>query len=153
MELGRIRPSVAGCPDEPDYPAARHRHSFTQIVRIMIQVRVVETVRTGHIEFVYRDAASAAQKQLPNCAVVDRMNRRAARLHDVNRLVTMSKVHLVETVVKIRKAQTLEGRRNLKSGLDRRLDALIQERAENEYRGNRGAETPRREGVSHRVVL
>ena len=77
-------------------------HVFAQTVRIAIEVSVVVTVATRSIEFVDSCSTCAAGEQFANRPVDYSVNRSAARLHDVDRLVAMSVMDLVETVVEIR---------------------------------------------------
>ena len=103
MKLGRITGDAS--PLVPTYPitltASATGIPSRRAVRITIEMRVEVAVGPATIELVYGQAACTAEKQFPDDAVVNRMNWRAAKLHDVNRFMTMSEVHFVETVVKI----------------------------------------------------
>lgn len=96
MELRCVRRRIAGSADVSNNVATRDRHPFAQPGRVMTQVRVVEAVRTGAIEFIYRDSSLDTQEESSNRAVRHRENGRAARPHDVDRLVPMPMMNLVE---------------------------------------------------------
>jgi hypothetical protein len=103
MELRRVRQRIACSADVSDHIAARDRHPFADLLCVMIQVRVVETVRAVTIEFVDSQSALPADENLADEAVGDRANRRAARSHDVDRLVTMPVMNFVEGIVELRR--------------------------------------------------
>ena len=96
MELRCVRRRIAGSTDIPNNVAARDRHPFVQPGCILTQVRIVEAVGPGAVEFVNRDSSLDAQEEFSNRAVRHRENRRAARPHDVDRLVPMPMMNLVE---------------------------------------------------------
>jgi hypothetical protein len=96
MELWGVRRRIASSSDVPDNLTARYRHPFVQPGCILTQVRVVVAVGPGAVEFVNRDSSLDAQEEFSNRAVCHSENRRAARPHDVDRLVTMPMMNLVE---------------------------------------------------------
>ena len=116
----------------PQHPAT---HTTLRLILTLDGERVVDAV--PHIGYLHSGFEKLGEHLDFNqyVTVVDRMNRRAARLHDVNRFVTMSEVHLVETVVKIRDSQGGDWRADMKLGLGRgSID--IHRRAENKSQQN-----------------
>ena len=96
MELRRFRGRIAGGADVSNNLAARNSYPFMQPGCILTQVRVVEAVGSCAIEFENRNSSLDAQEEVSNRAVRHRENRRAARPHDVDRLVPMPMMNLVE---------------------------------------------------------
>src|ERR1700722_10915266 len=103
MELRRVRLRIASRADVSDHITARDRHSFADLLCVMIQMRVVKAVHALTIELVDSQSSLPADEELANDAAGHCANRRAARSHDVDRLVTMSVMNLVEGIVELRR--------------------------------------------------
>ena len=65
-------------------------HSFPDSWRVAIQMGVVLAVYLLRIELIDRVAAKTAIEQLGNSAVANCQDRRAARRHDVSRLMGLT---------------------------------------------------------------
>jgi len=68
--MRRIRRGIASGSDISDHVSTMDLHAFSQPVRIMIEMRVVEAVDAVAIEFVNRIPAALAVEQFANFAVV-----------------------------------------------------------------------------------
>src|ERR1700691_2871097 len=101
MGRGRVpHPPPGGISDDL---AARNPRPFVDLLRPVIEVRVVKAVDARIIKFVNRQSSSAADEDLADDAVGDRTNRRAARSHDVDSLMTMPAANLVEGIMQLRR--------------------------------------------------
>ena len=103
MQLRRVRQRVASRADVSDHIAARDRHPFADFLCVTIQVSVVETVGALTIELVDSQSSIPTDENLADEAVGDRANRRTARSHYVDRLMTMPVVNFVEGIMELRR--------------------------------------------------
>jgi hypothetical protein len=71
MKLRCVRLRIASRADVSDHIAARDLHPFADLLRVMVQVGVVETVSTLTIEFVDSQSSLPADENLANDAVGD----------------------------------------------------------------------------------
>jgi hypothetical protein len=108
VELRCIRRRVPGRAHVSDHVTTRDRHLFAKSRCIAVQMRVVVAVGSRPIELVNCEAARDADEELPNDAISDREDWRAARSHYVDRFVTMPVVNLVERIVQFRRLQSVE---------------------------------------------
>ena len=101
MQLRCIRQRIPGTTDVSDHIATRDRATFVDLIRVVVQVRVIKTVRALAIELINRQSTLPAYEEFSNDAVGHRANRRAARPHYVDRLVTMPMMNFVEGITEL----------------------------------------------------
>jgi len=115
MKVRRPGRRIAGRPDVADYGAALDLIPFLQSVRIALEMRVVVDPFLSTIELIDRQTAGRAGEELPDSAVDSREHRRAARRHDVERVVRTASAPVIGEVLP-KFAQMHTGDRNDHAG-------------------------------------
>jgi hypothetical protein len=87
MQVRRIRAGIAAGTDGADHLAAPQRLAFGEAIGIAVEVRVVVDPGRCRVEFVDRQAAAFAGEEFRHAAIAGGEHRRAARRHDVDRIV------------------------------------------------------------------
>src|SRR5258708_15477010 len=101
VQMRRDGMRIAAGPYISDHFTASYMLAFRQLRGIAVQVRVVIAEHTRVIEKVDRVPARFAKEQLRDDAIRHGVNRRAARLHDVDSLVLRLAAHLLEAIEQI----------------------------------------------------
>src|SRR4026208_2430654 len=87
MQMRCVGWHISGCPHVPDYIATPDDHPFLDSGRVMVQMRVIETVDSIVVKLIDRQSPGDAVEQLFNQAVRDGNHRSTKEREDIDSVV------------------------------------------------------------------